>query len=126
MLTHRQHRYRTPCMLEYPRTFILQPIVFSKIRKVKVAICRRPKIDASLNSGAADVFAMAQSQCIIIDNQPVACSGACIGLWRGGKAGSHSAVIALLQRPLHMLVKAEALIAAAESERSVSGWFARC
>ena len=96
--------------------------MYSKSRKIKVTFYyRQPKIDASLNSGAADVFAMAQSQCIIVDNQPVACSGACIGLWRGGKAGRHSAVIALLQRPLHMLVKAEALIAAAESERLAGG-----
>jgi hypothetical protein len=66
---------------------------------------------------AAGALATAESQCIIIDNRPAECSGACIGLWRGGKAGVHSAVISLLQRPMHMLVKAEALIAAAESER---------
>jgi hypothetical protein len=40
-------------------------------------------------------------------------------LWRGGKAGKHAAVIALMQRPLQVLVKAEELVAAAESERCV-------
>ena len=36
---------------------------------------------------------------------------------RGGKAGAHSAIISLLQRPLHMMIRAEALLAAAECDR---------
>ena len=40
-------------------------------------------------------------------------------MWRGGKAGKHAAVIALMQRPLQVLVKAEELVAAAESDRCV-------
>lgn len=79
--------------------------------------CRRPKEVISSEGTQADVLAMAQNECIVIDNQPVACSGACVGLWRGGKAGKHAAVIALMQRPLHLLFRAEELVAAAESER---------
>jgi len=56
-------------------------------------------------------------RCIVIDHQPAACCGAVVGLWRGGRAGAHAAVIALLQRPLHMLVRAEALLGADESDR---------
>lgn len=89
----------------------------------KNALClhrqTKEKTPSDGSSSAADMIAAAQSQCIIIDRQPAACSGACVGLWRGGKAGRHAAVIALLQRPLHMLVRAEELVAAAESERLV-------
>jgi hypothetical protein len=81
--------------------------------------CRKPKDAASSGTVASDVSQLRHSQCIVLDDQAVACSGACVGLWRGGKSGKHAAVISLLQRPLQMLVRAEALVAAEEGERSV-------